>query len=119
MPRQKITPCLWFNNNAGESSRFYVSVFKDSKITRIAPRAGRALQADVEFQLAGLEIIALDRGPNFTFNEAISMCVDCQSQDEVDELWEKLSAGGRAIQCGWLKDKLACRGRSSPRSCPE
>jgi predicted 3-demethylubiquinone-9 3-methyltransferase (glyoxalase superfamily) len=106
MTDQKIRTCLWFDGNAEEAAEFYVSVFKDrdSGITGITPGpSGAALV--VEFRLAGVEFLALNGGPHFRFNEAISLSVDCRSQEELDELWEKLSAGGSDGQCGWLKDR--------------
>jgi predicted 3-demethylubiquinone-9 3-methyltransferase (glyoxalase superfamily) len=110
MPRQKITTFLWFDNNAEEAANFYVSIFKNSKIGRISRYAeGGPAPAGtvmtVEFQLEGLQFVALNGGPIFKFNEAISLSVDCQSQEEVDDLWKKLTAGGQEVQCGWLKDK--------------
>lgn len=104
MTRQKIKPCLWFDGQAEEAAAFYVSIFPDSAVTRVTPGpGGKALV--VEFRLAGVSFLALNGGPHFTFNEAISLSVDCRSQAEVDELWEKLSAGGTPGQCGWLKDR--------------
>jgi predicted 3-demethylubiquinone-9 3-methyltransferase (glyoxalase superfamily) len=104
MARQKITPCLWFDGKAEEAAAFYTSVFPDSAITNVTPGPGGAALV-VEFRLAGLSFLALNGGPHFTFNEAISLSIDCGSQAEVDELWEKLSAGGGSGQCGWLKDR--------------
>jgi predicted 3-demethylubiquinone-9 3-methyltransferase (glyoxalase superfamily) len=107
---QKITPFLWYDNNAEEAVNQYVSIFKNSKITDIF-RYGEAGPGPKEsvmtiaFQLEGQEFIALNGGPMFKFTEAISLSVDCKSQEEVDELWEKLSAGGQPSHCGWLKDK--------------
>jgi predicted 3-demethylubiquinone-9 3-methyltransferase (glyoxalase superfamily) len=101
---QKITPCLWFDGKAEEAAAFYVSIFPDSAITGITPGPdGAAL--GVEFRLSGERFLAVNGGPMFTFNEAISLSIDCRSQAEVDEYWEKLSAGGSPGQCGWLKDK--------------
>ncbi|MEK6261777.1 MAG: VOC family protein [Planctomycetota bacterium] len=118
MPRQKITPFLWFDNQAEEAANFYVSLFKDSRITRIVPGpTGSAMV--VEFQLAGVGFIALNGGPHFKFTEAISMSVDCESQGEVDELWEKLSEGGSKSQCAWLKDKYGLSWQIVPSLLPK
>jgi predicted 3-demethylubiquinone-9 3-methyltransferase (glyoxalase superfamily) len=103
MTRQKITPCLWFTDQAEEAAAFYTSIFPDSAITNVTPGPGGAALV-VEFQLAGVRFLALNGRPQFTFNEAISLSIDCQSQAEVDELWEKLSANGSG-QCGWVKDR--------------
>ena len=107
---QKITPFLWFDNQAEEAVNFYTSVFKNSKpgnVTRYGEGQpgpqGTVMTAS--FQLAGQEFIALNGGPHFTFTPAISFFVKCETQGEIDELWEKLSAGGEKEQCGWLKDK--------------
>jgi predicted 3-demethylubiquinone-9 3-methyltransferase (glyoxalase superfamily) len=108
---QKITPFLWFNDNAEEAMKFYVSVFKNSKIGRVArygdagpgPK-GKVMTAS--FQLEGQEFVALNGGPKFKFTEAISFVVNCETQKEVDELWKKLSEGGEKGRCGWLKDKF-------------
>jgi predicted 3-demethylubiquinone-9 3-methyltransferase (glyoxalase superfamily) len=107
---QKITPFLWYDNNAEEAVNHYISIFKNSQITDIARYgdAGPGPKGSVmtiAFQLEGQDFIALNGGPMFKFNEAISLSVDCKTQQEVDELWEKLSAGGEQSQCGWLKDK--------------
>ncbi len=108
--RQKITPFLWFNDNAEEAAKFYVSIFKNSKITHVtrysdAGPGPKGSVMTVVFQLAGQEFIALNGGPHFTFTEAISFVVNCETQAELDELWKKLSQGGQEVQCGWLKDK--------------
>ena len=95
----KITPFLWFDGQAEEAARFYTSIFKDSRIDSLSPMSAT-------FHLDGQKFIALNGGPQFTFTEAISFFVDCRTQDEVDELWEKLSAGGEPGRCGWLKDKF-------------
>ena len=95
---QKITPFLWFDGKAQEAAKFYVSIFKNSKITSIT-------EMSVTFQLDGQEFFALNGGPQFKFTPAISFFVDCKDQKEVDELWEKLSKGGEKGKCGWLKDK--------------
>ena len=110
MQMQKITPFLWFDGKAEEAARFYVSVFKKAKMG-IVSRYGEAgpgpkgTAMSATFQLEGQEFMALNGGPVFTFSPAISFFVNCASQEEVDDLWEKLSAGGEKQQCGWLKDK--------------
>ena len=107
---QKITPFLWFDGKAEEAANFYVSVFKNSKIVSIMRygEAGPGAKGSVmsaTFQLDGQDFIALNGGPMFTFSPAISFFVNCESQEEVDKLWEKLSEGGGKQRCGWLKDK--------------
>jgi predicted 3-demethylubiquinone-9 3-methyltransferase (glyoxalase superfamily) len=110
----KIAPCLWFDNKAEEAVNFYVSIFKNSKIGIITRYGGEGAEVSgrpkgtvmtVTFQLDGQEFMALNGGPQFTFSPAISFLVNCETQEEVDELWEKLSEGGEKEQCGWLKDK--------------
>jgi predicted 3-demethylubiquinone-9 3-methyltransferase (glyoxalase superfamily) len=107
---QKISPFLWFDNQAEEAANFYTSIFKNSKILNIS-RYGEGAPApkgsvmSVTFQLDGQEFMALNGGPLFKFSEAISFFVSCETQQEIDELWEKLSAGGEKQRCGWLKDK--------------
>jgi predicted 3-demethylubiquinone-9 3-methyltransferase (glyoxalase superfamily) len=109
-PKQQITPFLWFDNQAEEAAKFYTSIFKDSKVTKIA-RYGEAgpgpkgSAMTVGFELNGQEFTALNGGPHFKFTEAISFVVNCETQEEVDEFWKKLSEGGQEVQCGWLKDK--------------
>jgi predicted 3-demethylubiquinone-9 3-methyltransferase (glyoxalase superfamily) len=108
---QKITPFLWFDGNAEEAINFYASVFKNSKIGKVARYgdAGPGPKGTVmtaTFELAGQEFVALNGGPKFKFTEAISFVVNCETQQEVDELWEKLSKGGEKGRCGWLKDKF-------------
>ena len=101
---QTITPFLWFDGQAEEAMNFYTSVFKNSKVINVSPGPnGKAMS--VTFELNGQKFHALNAGPQFKFNEAISMFIDCETQEEVDELWEKLSAGGEESKCGWLKDK--------------
>jgi len=107
---QKITTCLWFDSQAEEAASFYVSLFKDSGILNVSRfgeggpgPAGSVM--NVIFQLAGQEFMALNGGPDFNFTEAISLFVNCETQEEVDELWAKLSEGGEEGQCGWLKDR--------------
>jgi predicted 3-demethylubiquinone-9 3-methyltransferase (glyoxalase superfamily) len=107
---QKITPFLWFNGQAEEASKYYCSVFKNSKILNLSPgvEGTPGPKFDVmlvKFEIEGQEFIALNGGPEFIFNPAISLAVNCISQQEVDELWDKLSAGGEKQVCGWLKDK--------------
>jgi predicted 3-demethylubiquinone-9 3-methyltransferase (glyoxalase superfamily) len=111
---QKITPFFWFDDKAEEAASFYTSIFKNSKIVNIARYgdAGAAVTGrpkgtvmTVAFQLEGQEFVALNGGPQFKFTEAISLVVNCQTQEEVDEYWKKLSDGGQEVQCGWLKDK--------------
>jgi predicted 3-demethylubiquinone-9 3-methyltransferase (glyoxalase superfamily) len=102
---KKITPFLWFDDQAEEALNFYVSIFKNSRILNVSPGPnGKAFTVSAE--LDGQEITALNAGPEFKFTEAISFFVNCESQAEVDELWEKLTAGGEESQCGWLKDKF-------------
>ncbi len=101
---QKITPFLWFDGQAEEAMNFYVSIFKNSKILSTSPGPdGKVMMGT--FQLDGQEFHALNGGPMFKFTEAISLFVNCETQAEVDELWEKLSEGGAKSRCGWLKDK--------------
>jgi predicted 3-demethylubiquinone-9 3-methyltransferase (glyoxalase superfamily) len=107
---QKITPFLWFNDNAEEAMNFYISIFKNSKVLNVARygEAGPGANGTVmtaTFQLDGQEFVALNGGPHFKFTEAISFVVYCETQEEVDEFWEKLSEGGEKSRCGWLKDK--------------
>jgi predicted 3-demethylubiquinone-9 3-methyltransferase (glyoxalase superfamily) len=102
---KKITPFLWFDTQAEEAMYFYISIFKHSKVLGVTPGPdGKAMS--VSFELEGQEFIGLNAGPQFKFNEAISFFVDCETQQEVDELWSKLTAdGGEESMCGWLKDK--------------
>ena len=108
---KKITPFLWFNNNAEEAMNFYVSIFKNSKVVRVT-RYGdggpgpKGTVMSATFQLDGEEFFALNGGPMFSFTPAISFFVNCQTQEEVDDLWEKLSEGGKKERCGWLKDQF-------------
>ena len=102
---QKITTFLWFDGNAEEAMKFYVSVFENSKIVSTMPGPdGKVLTGT--FELEGQRFMALNGGPSFKFTEAISLFVNCETQAEVDELWSKLTAGGAESQCGWLKDKF-------------
>ena len=113
--RQKITSCLWFDDKAEEAAKFYTSIFKNSKIGKItrydeeaAQASGRPLNSimTIEFQLEGQEFLALNGGPIFKFTEAVSFIVNCETQEEVDHFWSKLSAGGEESRCGWIKDKF-------------
>ena len=100
MASHKITPFLWFDNQAEAAARFYTSVFKNSKLLNVTPMV-------VNFAIEGQEIIALNGGPRFQFSEAVSLLVNCDSQDEVDYYWSRLTAdGGQESMCGWLKDKF-------------
>src|SRR5712692_6224359 len=100
---QKITPFLWFDGKAEEAMNFYVSIFKNAKILSVSRANGKVMS--VTFELEGQEFMGLNAGPQFKFTEAISFFVNCETQEEVDELWEKLSEGGEKQRCGWLKDK--------------
>jgi predicted 3-demethylubiquinone-9 3-methyltransferase (glyoxalase superfamily) len=107
---QKITPFLWFDGKAEEAMNFYVSIFKNSKVVSVTRYgdAGPGPKGSVmsaTFQLEGQQFYALNGGPQFTFTPAISLFVNCETQKEVDKLWEKLSEGGRKDRCGWLQDK--------------
>ncbi len=120
---QKITPFLWFDDKAEEAANFYTSIFKNSKIKSVtrygeegAKAAGRPKGSvmTVVFELEGQEFIALNGGPVFAFSPAISFLVNCKTQKEVDDLWEKLSEGGEKGQCGWLKDKYGVSWQIAP-----
>ncbi len=121
---QTITPFLWFDSNAEEAAKFYTSVFKDSKILSTA-RYGDAGPGPtgsvmtVNFQIAGQEFIALNGGPTFKFTEAVSFTVNCETQQEVDSYWSKLSAGGEEGPCGWLKDKFGLSWQVVPTALPK
>ena len=117
----RITPFLWFDNNAEEAVEFYMSVFRDSRrlggLRTAESPSGKALT--VAFELDGQRFTALNGGPHFKFTEAVSFVVRCDSQAEVDEYWEKLSAGGSDGQCGWLKDKFGLSWQIVPKQLPE
>ena len=118
---QKITPFLWFDGNAEEAMNFYTSIFKNSKIGRIRRYgdAGPGPKGSVmtaTFQIEGQEFMALNGGPHYQFTPAISFFVNCETQAEVDELWEKLSAGGEESQCGWLKDRYGLSWQIVPKT---
>ena len=117
---QKISPFLWFDSNAEEAANFYVAIFKDAKILKVA-RYGEAGPGPagsvmvVNFQIEGQDFIALNGGPLFKFTEAISFVISCQTQEEVDRYWNKLTAdGGQESQCGWLKDKYGLSWQVTP-----
>ena len=121
--RLKITPFLWYDDKAEEAANFYVSLFKNSKVGSVSHygEAGEAAAGrpkgtvmTVEFQLDGQEFVALNGGPHFKFTEAVSFVVNCDTQEEIDEFWEKLSEGGEKSQCGWLKDKYGLSWQITP-----
>ena len=127
---QKITPCLWFDDQAEQAAKFYTEIFKNSKIKKISRygkegyeihRKPEGSVMTVEFELDGQALTALNGGPVFKFNEAISFQVDCATQEEVDYYWEKLSEGGdeNAQQCGWLKDRYGLSWQIVPRALLE
>jgi len=121
---QKITPFLWFDGNAEDAMNFYTSIFKNSKIGRItrygdAGPGPKGTVMSATFQLDGQEFMALNGGPQFKFTEAISFFVNCETQEEVDELWEELSAGGQKSRCGWLKDKYGLSWQIIPSALGE
>ncbi len=125
---QKFTPCLWFDDKAEEAVKFYASIFTNSKIKSITRYSEDAAKVSgrpkgsvltVAFQLAGQEFLALNGGPIFKFTEAVSFIVNCETQEEVDRFWEKLSAGGEEGHCGWLKDKYGLSWQIVPTVLPE
>jgi predicted 3-demethylubiquinone-9 3-methyltransferase (glyoxalase superfamily) len=128
MNTQKITPCLWFDDQAEDAVRFYTGIFKNSKIVTVTRygEAGREFHQKkpgsvmtVEFELDGQTFTALNGGPLFKFNEAVSFQVDCATQQEVDHFWDKLSAGGATSQCGWLKDRYGVSWQVVPSVLPQ
>jgi predicted 3-demethylubiquinone-9 3-methyltransferase (glyoxalase superfamily) len=102
---QRITTFLWFDDQAEEAAKFYISLFKKSRITGVSGSNGKGKALVVSFRLEGQDFMALNGGPHFKFTPAISLFVDCQTQKEVDRLWKKLGEGGKDSQCGWLQDK--------------
>jgi len=120
----KITPCLWFDTEGEEAANFYTSIFPNSRIVDIArygsagPRPEGSVMT-VSFELDGQEFVALNGGPQFEFNEAISFQVDCKNQEEVDAFWTKLSEGGEEGPCGWLKDRFGVSWQIVPTVLPE
>jgi predicted 3-demethylubiquinone-9 3-methyltransferase (glyoxalase superfamily) len=120
----KITPFLWFDHQAEQAANFYASIFPNSKVSKVVRYneagpgpAGSAMT--VQFELEGQSFTALNGGPHFKFTEAISFVVHCETQDEVDHYWEKLSAGGGEVQCGWVKDKFGLSWQVVPNVLPE
>ena len=121
---QKITPCLWFDTEGEDAATFYTAIFPNSKIVEVArygsagPRAEGSVMT-VAFELEGQSFIALNGGPNFTFNEAISLTVDCEDQEEVDRYWDALTDGGEPGPCGWLKDRYGVSWQIVPKILAE
>ncbi len=121
---RKVTPCLWFDTEGEDAAKFYTSVFPNSKILEVArygsagPRPEGTVMT-VNFELDGQEFVALNGGPDFTFSEAVSFQVNCESQEEVDTYWSKLSEGGEEGPCGWLKDKFGLSWQIVPARLPE
>jgi predicted 3-demethylubiquinone-9 3-methyltransferase (glyoxalase superfamily) len=115
---KKITPFLWFDDKAEEAMNFYVSLFKNSKVLSVTPGPNGTAMS-VSFELDGQEFMALNAGPHYKFTEAISLFVNCETQEEVDELWEKLSEGGEKSRCGWLKDKYGLSWQIIPTALGE
>lgn len=125
MPRlTKITPCLWFDTNGEEAATFYTTIFENSRILQVSHYGSAGPRPEgmvmmVSFELDGQEFFALNGGPEFTFDEAISFQVNCESQDEIDEFWTKLSEGGSEGPCGWLKDKFGVSWQIAPTTLIE
>jgi predicted 3-demethylubiquinone-9 3-methyltransferase (glyoxalase superfamily) len=129
IPKQKITPCLWFDTQAEDAAKFYVGIFKNSRIVSVSrfPDAGKEIHGKpagsvmvVEFEIEGQTFTALNGGPQFTFDEAVSFQVACETQDEIDYYWSKLTAdGGSEVQCGWLKDKFKLSWQIVPSIMPK
>jgi predicted 3-demethylubiquinone-9 3-methyltransferase (glyoxalase superfamily) len=126
--KQKITPCLWFDTQAEEAANFYISVFKNSRIKHVSRygKAGREVHGKeagsvmvVEFEIDGQSFTALNGGPHFKFNEAVSFQVSCETQAEIDHFWSRLSQGGQESRCGWLKDKYGVSWQIVPSVLPQ
>jgi predicted 3-demethylubiquinone-9 3-methyltransferase (glyoxalase superfamily) len=121
---QKITPCLWFDTEGEEAANFYTAIFKNSRILEVSrygeagPRPAGTVMV-VSFELDGQEFTALNGGPEFTFNEAVSFQVNCESQQEVDDFWDRLCEGGEPGPCGWLKDKYGVSWQIIPTALNE
>ena len=121
--KSKITPCLWFDGRAEEAAKFYVSVFRDAKMGEVTRygEAGPGPKGSVmtaSFTIEGQDFVGLNGGPNFKFNEAVSFQVLCETQAEVDHFWDKLSAGGHEVACGWVKDKFGLSWQIVPTALP-
>ncbi|MDX6385530.1 MAG: hypothetical protein QOK48_3103 [Blastocatellia bacterium] len=125
---QKITPFLWYDGQAEEAANYYVSVFKNSKVLNVTRYNDASAQASgqpkgsvmtIEFELDGQKFVAINGGPHFKLTEAVSFVVNCETQEELDYFWEKLSAGGAEVQCGWLKDKFGLSWQVVPTILPE
>ena len=117
---KKITPFLWFDDQAEEAMRFYCSIFPDSEVLSVTPGGPNGKAMSVQFRLADQEFMGLNAGPEFKFNEAVSMFVNCENQAEVDALWAKLTAeGGQESRCGWLKDKFGLSWQIIPKQLGE
>jgi predicted 3-demethylubiquinone-9 3-methyltransferase (glyoxalase superfamily) len=125
---QKITPCLWFDTEAEDAAKHYVSIFKNSRIVNIGRygKEGKEIHGKeagsvmaVEFELEGQKFVGLNGGPQFKFDEAISFQISCETQAEIDYFWSKLTDGGKEVQCGWLKDKFGLSWQVIPRMLPE
>jgi predicted 3-demethylubiquinone-9 3-methyltransferase (glyoxalase superfamily) len=127
MTAKRITPCLWFDDQAEEAARFYASMFKNSKIGKISRYGKEGFEVHgrkegtvmtVEFEIEGQKFVALNGGPHFKFNEAVSFQIHCETQQEIDFFWSKLSEGGREQPCGWLKDKFGLSWQVIPDALP-
>jgi predicted 3-demethylubiquinone-9 3-methyltransferase (glyoxalase superfamily) len=127
MTAKRITPCLWFDDQAEEAAGFYASVFKNSKIGKISRYGKEGFEVHgrkegtvmtVEFEIEGQKFVALNGGPHFKFNEAVSFQIHCETQQEIDFFWSKLSEGGREQPCGWLKDKFGLSWQVIPDALP-
>jgi predicted 3-demethylubiquinone-9 3-methyltransferase (glyoxalase superfamily) len=125
---QKITPCLWFDTQAEEAARFYVSIFNNSKIRAVSrySKAGHEIHGKqpgsvmtVAFEIDGQAFLALNGGPNFKFNEAVSFQISCETQEEIDHFWSRLTEGGQERPCGWLKDRYGVSWQVAPAMLPQ
>ena len=125
MARPKLYPCLWFDGNAVEAANFYASLLPDSRVDKVwgspadTPSGPEGMELLVDFTLAGQQLQGLNGGPDFTFNEAVSLQVNCETQDEVDWFWSQLGAGGEPGPCGWLKDKYGVSWQVVPTALNE